>query len=85
MPETSRSIRPSAGSGVSRAIPDGSSARLSTHARLPATSHPNIAVTARRLVASTRGSSHPAALDLLLTAAQVRLNQPGAGKRTVGD
>ncbi|MGW1621431.1 TetR/AcrR family transcriptional regulator [Streptomyces sp. NPDC002172] len=56
-----------------------------TYARLPATSHPNIAATAGHLVASMRGSSYPAALDLLLTAAEARLARLGAGKRLVGD
>ncbi|MER7834980.1 helix-turn-helix domain-containing protein [Streptomyces sp. NPDC096040] len=46
-----------------------------TYARLPAATHPNIAATARHLVASMRGSSYPAALDLLLTAAEARLAQ----------
>ncbi|MEU2423405.1 helix-turn-helix domain-containing protein [Streptomyces sp. NPDC007851] len=44
-----------------------------TYAGLPAATHPHIAATARHLVASMRGSSYPAALDLLLTAAATRL------------
>ncbi|WP_369174638.1 TetR/AcrR family transcriptional regulator [Streptomyces sp. R28] len=46
-----------------------------TYARLPADTHPNIAATARHLVADMRHSSYPAALDLLLTAAEVRLTE----------
>ncbi|MFJ9863950.1 helix-turn-helix domain-containing protein [Streptomyces sp. NPDC101165] len=45
-----------------------------TYARLPADTHPNIAATARQLVASMRTSSYPAALELLLSAAQTRLD-----------
>ncbi|MFF7754566.1 TetR/AcrR family transcriptional regulator [Streptomyces sp. NPDC007971] len=50
-----------------------------TYGRLPAGTHPHIAATARHLVASMRTSSYPAALDLLLTAAQTRLDQLRAG------
>jgi AcrR family transcriptional regulator len=46
-----------------------------TYARLPADTHPNIAATARHLVADMRHSSYPAALDLLLTAAEARLTE----------
>ncbi|MFJ8533676.1 TetR/AcrR family transcriptional regulator [Streptomyces sp. NPDC093591] len=46
-----------------------------TYARLPADTHPHIAATARHLVADMRHSSYPAALDLLLSAAQVRLTE----------
>ncbi|MFJ3235306.1 TetR/AcrR family transcriptional regulator [Streptomyces sp. NPDC086787] len=45
-----------------------------TYARLHADTHPNIAATARHLVASMRESSYPAALDLLLSAAATRLS-----------
>ncbi|MEU6089380.1 TetR/AcrR family transcriptional regulator [Streptomyces sp. NPDC047085] len=46
-----------------------------TYARLPADTHPHIAATARHLVATMRRSSYPAALDLLLAAAQTRLDE----------
>ena len=46
-----------------------------TYARLPADTHPNIAATARHLVADMRRSSYPAALDLLLSAAELRLTE----------
>ncbi|WP_333774002.1 TetR/AcrR family transcriptional regulator [Streptomyces sp. IBSBF 3136] len=45
-----------------------------TYAHLPAGTHPHIAATARHLMATMRHSSYPAALDLLLTAAQTRLD-----------
>ncbi|MFF9241294.1 TetR/AcrR family transcriptional regulator [Streptomyces sp. NPDC014801] len=45
----------------------------STYTRLPSATHPNIAATAGRLIATMRHSSYPAALDLLLTAAAARL------------
>ncbi|MEU6095262.1 TetR/AcrR family transcriptional regulator C-terminal domain-containing protein [Streptomyces sp. NPDC047079] len=44
-----------------------------TYARLSADTHPNIAATARHLVADMRHSSYPAALDLLLSAVAARL------------
>ncbi|MET7475933.1 TetR/AcrR family transcriptional regulator [Streptomyces sp. NPDC005648] len=46
-----------------------------TYAGLPAETHPNIAATARHLVTDMGGSSYPAALDLLLTAAATRLTE----------
>lgn len=46
-----------------------------TYARLPADTHPHIAATARHLVADMRRSSYPVALDLLLSAAEVRLTE----------
>ncbi|MFJ3305298.1 TetR/AcrR family transcriptional regulator [Streptomyces sp. NPDC086549] len=51
-----------------------------TYARLPADTHPHIAATARHLVASMRGSSYPAALELLLSAAAARLAEIGAAR-----
>ncbi|OEJ58148.1 TetR family transcriptional regulator [Streptomyces agglomeratus] len=44
-----------------------------TYARLPADSHPHIAATARVLVAEMAGSGYPAALEMVLAAAQARL------------
>jgi AcrR family transcriptional regulator len=44
-----------------------------TYARLSAGTHPNIAATARHLVADMERSSYPVALDLLLSAAAARL------------
>ncbi|MFF3935390.1 TetR/AcrR family transcriptional regulator [Streptomyces phaeofaciens] len=44
-----------------------------TYGRLPATTHPHVAATARHLLESMRHSSYPAALDLLLDAAEARL------------
>ncbi|MFG2881388.1 TetR/AcrR family transcriptional regulator [Streptomyces sp. NPDC048297] len=46
-----------------------------TYARLPADTHPHIAACSRQLVVTMRHSSYPAALDLLLTAAQARLDR----------
>ena len=51
-----------------------------TYARLPATTHPHIAATARHLVADMPRSSYPAALDLLLSAAAARLAEIRAGE-----
>ncbi|OIJ68927.1 TetR/AcrR family transcriptional regulator [Streptomyces mangrovisoli] len=45
------------------------------YSRLPADTHPNIAATAPHLVATMRGSSYPAAQELLLTAAAARLRE----------
>lgn len=61
-----------------------------TYARLPADTHPHIAATARHLVADMPRSSYPAALDLLLSAAEARLAEirarpRGAGERTAAD
>ncbi|MFI7706492.1 TetR/AcrR family transcriptional regulator [Nonomuraea sp. NPDC049480] len=42
-----------------------------TYARLPATSHPNIAATAPLLVARMNDSAYPAALDMLLSSASL--------------
>lgn len=61
-----------------------------TYARLPADTHPHIAATARHLVADMPRSSYPAALDLLLSAAEARLAEirarpRGAGERTTAD
>ncbi|WP_371483677.1 TetR/AcrR family transcriptional regulator [Kitasatospora sp. NBC_00315] len=50
----------------------------SRYARLSPDSHPNIAATARLLAADMRGSGYPAALELLLDAAAVRLLPGGA-------
>ncbi|MGX1881942.1 TetR/AcrR family transcriptional regulator [Streptomyces sp. NPDC055287] len=44
-----------------------------TYARLPADSHPNIAATAPVLVAEMRRSGYPAALEMVLAAAEARL------------
>ncbi|MGW7300564.1 TetR/AcrR family transcriptional regulator [Streptomyces sp. NPDC054829] len=44
-----------------------------TYARLPADTHPNIAASARHLVADMRHSSYPTALEMLLSAAEARL------------
>ncbi|WP_031172370.1 TetR/AcrR family transcriptional regulator [Streptomyces durhamensis] len=51
----------------------------SIYGRLPADTHPHIAATASRLVATMRSSSYPAALELLLTAARTRLDHIRAG------
>ncbi|MFF7356792.1 TetR/AcrR family transcriptional regulator [Streptomyces filipinensis] len=51
----------------------------SIYGRLPADTHPHIAATASRLVATMRSSSYPAALELLLTAARTRLDHLRAG------
>ena len=55
-----------------------------TYARLPAETHPNIAATARHLVADMRHGSYPVALGLLLSAAAARLAEvkgpTGAGR-----
>ncbi|TDD24329.1 TetR/AcrR family transcriptional regulator [Nonomuraea diastatica] len=45
-----------------------------TYARLPATTHPNIAATAPLLVARMNDSAYPTALDLLLSSASAQLN-----------
>ncbi|MFG2602615.1 TetR/AcrR family transcriptional regulator [Streptomyces sp. NPDC048514] len=50
-----------------------------TYGRLPADTHPHIAATARHLAATMRGSSYPAALDLLLDATRTRLGHIRAG------
>ncbi|MGW4566547.1 TetR/AcrR family transcriptional regulator [Streptomyces sp. NPDC004561] len=52
-----------------------------TYGTLSADSHPHIAATARHLVATMRGSSYPAALELLLTAARTRLDHIRATTR----
>lgn len=44
-----------------------------SYGSLPASTHPNIAATRRHLVESMRRSSYPAALEMLLDAAQARL------------
>jgi AcrR family transcriptional regulator len=54
------------------------------YARLPADSHPNIAATARHLVADMRHSAYPTALDMLLSAAAARLAEITAGGGTTG-
>lgn len=54
-----------------------------TYARLPADTHPNIAATARHLVADMPSSSYPAALELLLDAAAARLTE--LQRRTAAD
>ncbi|MEO3801282.1 TetR/AcrR family transcriptional regulator [Nonomuraea sp. B1E8] len=45
-----------------------------TYARLPATTHPNIAATAPLLVARMNDSAYPTALDMLLSSASARLS-----------
>lgn len=50
-----------------------------TYASLPRATHPHIAATAPHLIKTMRHSSYPAALDLLLTAAEARLSELGAG------
>jgi AcrR family transcriptional regulator len=49
-----------------------------TYTRLPATTHPHIAASARHLVADMTHSAYPAALDLLLDAAAARLAETRA-------
>ncbi|MFF4212174.1 hypothetical protein ACFYZE_23015 [Streptomyces sp. NPDC001796] len=61
-----------------------------TYALLPAETHPNIAATARHLVADTGHGSYPVALGLLLSAAAARLAEVGGppapgGERVVTD
>ncbi|MEU9733157.1 helix-turn-helix domain-containing protein [Streptomyces sp. NPDC048002] len=64
----------SASTALPRAAQDAERAVWqATYARLPADTHPNIAATARHLVADMPRSSYPAALDLLLAAAAARL------------
>jgi hypothetical protein len=64
----------SAGAALPKAARDAeTSVWRATYARLPAETHPHIAVTARHLVADMGRSSYPAALDLLLDAAATRL------------
>ncbi|MGW5640877.1 TetR/AcrR family transcriptional regulator [Streptomyces sp. NPDC003832] len=64
----------SASTALPRAAQDAERAVWqATYARLPADTHPNIAATARHLVADMPHSSYPAALDLLLAAAEARL------------
>jgi hypothetical protein len=54
------------------------------YARLPADSHPNIAATARHLLADMRHSAYPTALDMLLSAAAARLAEITGGGGTPG-
>jgi hypothetical protein len=64
----------SASTALPRAARDAESAVWrATYARLPAETHQHIAAPARHLVADMRFSSYPAALDLLLSAAEARL------------
>ncbi|MEU9479038.1 helix-turn-helix domain-containing protein [Streptomyces sp. NPDC048191] len=72
----------SAGTALPRAAREAESeVWRSTYGRLPADTHPHIAATAPRLVATMRSSSYPAALDLLLSAARTRLDHIRAGTR----
>ncbi|MFF3908059.1 helix-turn-helix domain-containing protein [Streptomyces sp. NPDC001848] len=56
-----------------------------TYARLPAETHPNIAATARHLVADMRRGSYPVALGLLLSAAEARLAEITGGSTPGGE
>ncbi len=64
---------------VDQALAFGALDSAGTALPRPAGTHPHIAATARHLVASMRTSSYPAALDLLLTAAQTHLDRLRAG------